>query len=197
MMEEWRYIVWTNRAYSVSNYGRVKSNARIVPVKNQADRHIQERVLKQGNHTCGYKCVCLKVNGKRIMCLVHRLVAEAFLENYDKNMTIDHIDGNKHNNCVSNLECVTISENIKRAYQNHLNYENDNRKKTHKENGKYIQEKYGKKICQMDLNNHVLRTFKSLNEVHRILNFHIQCIRNAANHHTISYGYKWKWIYEV
>ena len=43
-MEEWRYIVWTNRAYSVSNYGRVKSNARIVPVKNQADRHIQERV---------------------------------------------------------------------------------------------------------------------------------------------------------
>ena len=60
-----------------------------------------------------------------------------------------------------------------------------------------FQEKYGKKICQMDLNNQVLRTFKSLNEVHRILNFHIQCIRNAANHHTISYGYKWKWIYEV
>ena len=51
---------------------------------------------------------------------VHRLVAEAFIPNPDKKPVIDHLDGNKKNNCVSNLEWVTIAENNQRAYETGL-----------------------------------------------------------------------------
>ena len=64
---------------------------------------------------CGY--VIFKVtnqDGKLTNLLAHRIVAEYFLTNFDKNLQVDHLDMNKSNNCVENLECVTAKVNHKR-----------------------------------------------------------------------------------
>lgn len=62
--------------------------------------------------------VNLSKNGKSNTKRVHRLVAIAFLG--ENNLQIDHIDGNKQNNCVENLEYVTPKENTQRAWKNGL-----------------------------------------------------------------------------
>lgn len=68
----------------------------------------------------GYEIVDLYKNGKRKTVRVHRLVAEAFIPNNDNKPEVNHIDGNKHNNNVDNLEWVTKKENCRHAWNNNL-----------------------------------------------------------------------------
>ena len=67
-----------------------------------------------------YYYVCLCKDGKKKNFFIHRLVAEAFIDNPDKLPQVNHKDGNIHNNNVSNLEWVTNARNTKHAYENHL-----------------------------------------------------------------------------
>lgn len=64
----------------------------------------------------GYHNVKFRVSSRKSH-LVHRLVAQAFLKDYDKNLTVDHLDGNKLNNNYQNLEMCTRSENTRRSWQ--------------------------------------------------------------------------------
>jgi hypothetical protein len=73
----------------------------------------------------GYLMVCLSVNNKKDQQLVHRLVAQTFIDNPDNKKTVNHIDGNKMNNSLSNLEWSTQSENSKHAFRNGLNKSSD------------------------------------------------------------------------
>ena len=66
----------------------------------------------------GYVSISFCVNNKRTTRLIHRLVAEAFLVNPDNKHTVNHIDGNKENNILNNLEWMTMQENAKHAYRN-------------------------------------------------------------------------------
>ena len=77
--------------------------------------HINGRKLKQGI-TRGYHCVSLADKSR----LVHRLVAEAFLPDFLTKPQVNHIDGNKTNNALSNLEMATASENVAHAYMTGL-----------------------------------------------------------------------------
>lgn len=116
--EIWKEIS-INTNYLVSSTGIIKAKERLVPSKN-GFRHKKEHILAQQDRH-GYLTVSFLVNGKLKNSLVHRLVMYAFKEERPyPEWEIDHLDGNKHNNNISNLEYVSSSENTKRAYNKGL-----------------------------------------------------------------------------
>ena len=113
MNEIWKPVVGYEGLYEVSNFGNVRSLAREVCYRKNGKtiiRHVESRVLKPGNRH-GYKGVGLCKNGKQKCKQVHRLVAEAFIDNPNSKQEVNHIDENTSNNHVNNLEWVTHIEN--------------------------------------------------------------------------------------
>ena len=104
-MERWSPI--PNTHYSISSEGRVRND--------------ETNKMKSMDATSdGYHKVDLYSNGKRTSVRVHRLVAEAFIPNPNELPQINHIDGNKENNNVKNLEWVNNSQNMIHAYRTGL-----------------------------------------------------------------------------
>lgn len=120
-MEIWKDIKNYEGLYQVSNLGNVRSLDRIRKQFNHngiATVKYKGRILKkQLQKRTGYHTVTLYNNRKAKIKSVHRLVAEAFLENKNKYPVINHIDGNKQNNNVNNLEWCTQSHNVKESYR--------------------------------------------------------------------------------
>lgn len=114
LKEEWKQIKDYENLYMVSNFGRVK-RLRFI---NGKYNFKQERLLKPIINKDGYVFVRLCKNGKIKNKRIHRLVANAFLG--ESNLQVDHIDGNKQNNMLTNLEYVTPQENTIRAWRNGL-----------------------------------------------------------------------------
>ena len=104
MEEIWRDIKGYEGKYMVSNLGRVKS----LNYNNTG----KEGIMKGGDDGHGYLQVGLSKDGKVEQCLVHRLVAQAFLENPNNLPEVNHKDENKYNNCMDNLEYCSRSYNI-------------------------------------------------------------------------------------
>ena len=102
-MENWKKIKGFEN-YEVSNLGNVKSFC-----------FKKERILKHKTDKDGYLCIALFLNKKIYYIKIHRLVMQHFGVGIEKE-TVNHIDGNKKNNCISNLEWSTRSENNKHAY---------------------------------------------------------------------------------
>lgn len=115
MEEVWEDIPGYEKIYQVSNLGRVKSLSRKT---NQTDkiRIIKEKILKQQVTMFGYKVVTLRKNNKRKEYKVHRLVLYSFLGVSD--LIVNHIDSNKQNNVLENLEYCTYSENTFHYFMN-------------------------------------------------------------------------------
>ena len=107
MIEEWKDIKGYEGLYQVSNLGRVKSL-----------KFGKERILKTGVDRYGYISVNLYKNNKRKLCKVHRLVAEAFIPNLENKPEVNHLDEDKTNNMVSNLEWCTRNENVNHGTRN-------------------------------------------------------------------------------
>ena len=120
MREEYRDIKGFEGYYQVSNLGIVKSLERKVWCGRGRGYYktIPEKILKAGDDGSGYLQVVLCKGGKDKPCKVHRLVAEAFLENPDNLPDINHIDENSHNNNVNNLEWCTRKYNINYGTRN-------------------------------------------------------------------------------
>ena len=115
-MEEWRDIAGYEGCYQVSSCGRVKSLERpIYRADGSLHRMQSEKILADRVNTYGYHLVLLSNMGATETKCIHRLVAEAFIPNDDGRPQVNHIDGNKANNAVENLEWCTGRENILHA----------------------------------------------------------------------------------
>ena len=119
MIEEWRDIEGYEGYYQVSNYGQVRSLDRWRNSGTGGYMH-KGRILKQEISNCGYYMVTLSVDGRCKRYSVHRLVAQAFIPNLEYKEQVNHIDGEKSNNTVENLEWNTQSENTIHAFSNGL-----------------------------------------------------------------------------
>ena len=119
-MEEWRDIPKYEGFYQASNLGRVRSVDRQVvhSVKGMANR--KGKALSQKTSKHGYNGVTLNKKGNRKDFNVHRLIAITFIMNPDNKPHVNHLDGNKSNNNIDNLEWCTQSENVIHAYKRKL-----------------------------------------------------------------------------
>ena len=118
MNEIWEWIEGYEGKYQVSNLGRVRSVDRWRA--NRSNGYIQKGQILKANLDHGYERVNLYKNGKMKHCRVHRLVAQTFLENPFGKEQVNHIDGNKRNNRLDNLEWCTPKENNQHAIDNKL-----------------------------------------------------------------------------
>jgi hypothetical protein len=118
--EIWKDIENFEGRYQISNLGRVKSLERTVVRPNNTDKRQKEKLLSICVGTTGYKYVKLYADAKGITLKIHRGVASAFIENPLNKPFINHKDGNKLNNDLTNLEWVTHTENMRHAFDNGL-----------------------------------------------------------------------------
>ncbi len=167
VIEEWRPIAGFEGLYEVSSAGRVRSLTRYKKV-------IKPIVLKSGY--CQYQ---LWHNNTRRVGLAHRLVAQAFIPNPDNKPVVNHIDENKLNNSVDNLEWVSHVENCRYGTAiarrtKHLDYS-----KRRINNAGQIAA-CSKPVAQYTKDGKFLRNWKSASECARTINIPVSGIRRVA-----------------
>lgn len=113
-MEYWKGIDGFEGDYSVSNTGKISSNKSKLILKTRLDKY-------------GYELVTLWFKNKAFTKKVHRLVAIAFINNPDNLETVNHKDGIKTNNNVSNLEWLSIGDNHRHGFYTGLHTIGENR----------------------------------------------------------------------
>lgn len=121
MKEIFKSVVFRNQVYEnyeISNFGTVRSvdrdNAFIGANALVSYRTVQKlsgKVLKQKTNKDGYKYIGLSNHGKTLYAKIHRLVAETFISNPNNYLVVNHIDEDKTNNRVDNLEWCTTKYN--------------------------------------------------------------------------------------
>ena len=111
MQEIWKDVFGYEGLYRISNQGKI--------ISLKFNHSTVEREIKPFDNG-GYLRVALYKDNKKKKLLVHRLVADHFIDNPYKKPCVNHIDGNKTNNSVSNLEWVTHKENTNHAIETGL-----------------------------------------------------------------------------
>ena len=104
--EIWKDIKGYENLYKVSNLGNIRS------LGNGISRNSKRRLLRLKKEKTGYIRICLQKDGKRKYLSVHRLAGQAFIPNPKNKPCINHIDYNRGNNSIENLEWCTYSENL-------------------------------------------------------------------------------------
>jgi hypothetical protein len=120
-LEVWKDIKDYEGIYQVSNFGNVKSLDREVAPNNRVPYWRKGKICKQSKSNLGYMTVGFTVNNVKLNKYVHRLVAETFITNWSNHPQVNHIDCDKTNNRMYNLEWCTNSQNQIHATKNGLN----------------------------------------------------------------------------
>ena len=166
MEEIWKDIPGYEGIYQASNLGRIKSN---------------KKILKPTIDRTGYVNARLFKNGELKVIRLHRVIAITFIENENNKPVINHIDGNKQNNRVDNLEWCTQKENVRHAIEVlGINYANGI-EKTHLKNQRKIVRSDGK------IYNSIKEAKKDINNK----NAHIVEVCQGKLKHTCGYGWEY------
>lgn len=121
----WKEIPGLNGLYFANELGQIKSADRpraYVAGKKSGSYMRKGKILKQAVNSHGYCCVSIALEtGKHETVAVHKLIALTFINNPENKPQVNHIDGNKTNNNVKNLEWCTVKENLQHAFDTGLN----------------------------------------------------------------------------
>ena len=179
-MEEWRDVVGYEGKYQVSNLGNVRSidrtfiNACGVIVTRKGS------ILKPRFNRCGYMRVTMHKDGKVNTEVIHRCVAEAFIPNNKNLPQVNHKDGNKRNNSVSNLEWCTASENMHHAAQKGL-----------RNNALEYAKSKRKAVIATNIETGEKTLYKSVHEAEKVFGRHVTNVlsglRNKTKGHTFKF----------
>lgn len=131
----WQSIKNFENIYEVNTSGEIRSLNRVIMV-NGKERLVQGRILKPKLGHNGYYSVTLCNGGHKLAKYVHRIVAEAFINKPEGKDFVNHINGNKLDNRIENLEWVSHSENVKYAYKIGLTHVSNHRRLIDKYTGK-------------------------------------------------------------
>lgn len=165
--EVWKDILGYEGHYQVSNKGRVKSL-----------KLGKERILKPRRDVGGYLQVYLCKNGDKKWCLVHRLVAQAFIPNSNNLPQINHKNEDKTDNIVENLEWCSAKYN--NNYGTHI---------------QRIAEKTSKPVLQYTKDGKFIQEWKSVMDVERNLGY-FQSAISACCLGKLKSAYKFVWKYK-
>lgn len=116
-MKDWKTIKDYDGMYEISSLGEIRSTNRFVKSITGRTRFVAGRIIKPKRNKDGYLFVTLSKNGAIKNQYIHRLSAETFIPNTENKPQVNHINGDKTDNNVNNLEWATVSENMKHAYQ--------------------------------------------------------------------------------
>lgn len=119
LVEEWRGVKGYEGLYEISNKGKIRSLEHQVKF-GTGSRISDGKTLKPSPDKQGYLFVYLSKEGKTKRKDIHREVAKSFLPDFDEALEVNHLNGLKDDNWVTNLEMVTASENQKHAQGLHL-----------------------------------------------------------------------------
>lgn len=111
-VEVWKDIKGYENYYQISNYGRIKSKERTSNCCYGKKRMLKEKMIFPSKFRNGYLRIMLSKDKVKKRFYVHELVAQAFLDNYEKGKVVHHIDYNKENNYYKNLYVCTRKEHI-------------------------------------------------------------------------------------
>ena len=106
--------------YQCNRLGQVRSLDRFVTHKNGKPYFVKGKNLKEINASFGYLTVHISKDSKHTHLFIHKLVAMTFIPNPENKSEVNHMDCNKKNNRITNLEWVTPRENTYHAYANKL-----------------------------------------------------------------------------
>lgn len=176
-MENWRDVPGYEGLYQVSDKGNVKACEKV----DRRGGHRKEKLLKPYKHNKGYLGLNLRKSGQIIKHYVHRLVWETFNGSIPEGMQVNHINEDKTDNRLENLNLMTPKENINWGT-------GILRRKQTKTNRK------GKVVLQKDLNGDVLHIWPSTNEIERVLKYSHSFISAVCRGvYRTGYGYMWEY----
>lgn len=177
MKEIFRDVVGFEGKYKVSNFGNVLS----LNYQNTG----KPKVLVPKKHHTGYLTVLLNSKHNKS---IHVLVAEAFLPNPERKKCVNHIDGNKHNNCLSNLEWTTPKENMAHAIRIGLREPHFNNAKRGKENAQ------SKAVCQYSTDGTLLKVWDCISDAARAVGCKpCQIVNVACGRTKTCHGFVWRY----
>lgn len=186
MEEIWKDVPGYEGKYSVSTLGRVKSYDGFRKINHGALQPFKGRILNATSNKL-YHAVMFTENGKLKNVRVHQWVARTFIPNPNNYKEINHIDGNKKNNKVENLEWCTRQENNLHMYRIGL------AKPVKSWQGRINTPDRSKPIIQYDLKGNKIKEWPSYKQVRRELGFNVNNIKYCVvGKYKQAYGFVWK-----
>ena len=138
------------------------------------------RIKQHSKGARGYPVVSFRKDGKMFLRTLHVVLARTFIDNPENKPQVNHIDGNKDNYALDNLEWCTSKENMMHARKNGLHISDGD-----------------KRTAQLSMDGEVIAIFKSASEASRVTGVGRCNITGVANGHTrqkSAGGYRWKYV---